>query len=293
MPLESATFVNGLVDTNPAHTDPLDQVDSHIRLIKSALRSTFPNFSTALGSSPGAIDLVVMAVSRLNINSANGSITLNGASPDVIIGSTSVLGHLMPSGGIIMWSGAVTNIPSGWVLCDGSHGTPDLRDRFMIGAGGSYGVGSTGGAVSQSVSTSSVGNHSHGVMTGSAGGFSATVQTDTQGSHSHSGTTGSTALTLDQIPSHTHAFNVSSDASGPNHFISSNNTTGYSATTTTAVGGGNGHNHTIGSDGSHLHNVSFSVGEHTHVINGDGQHNHTVTVTTLPPYYALCFIMKT
>jgi len=43
-------------------------------------------------------------------------------------------GSSVPSGGIIMWSGAVSAIPSGWVLCNGSNGTPDLRDRFVIGA---------------------------------------------------------------------------------------------------------------------------------------------------------------
>lgn len=43
-------------------------------------------------------------------------------------------GGLIPSGGIIMWSGTVATIPSGWYLCDGSNGTPDLRDKFVIGA---------------------------------------------------------------------------------------------------------------------------------------------------------------
>lgn len=39
-----------------------------------------------------------------------------------------------PSGVIMMWSGSVASIPSGWVLCDGTNGTPDLRDRFIVGA---------------------------------------------------------------------------------------------------------------------------------------------------------------
>jgi hypothetical protein len=43
-------------------------------------------------------------------------------------------GGFIPSGGIIMWSGTVAAIPSGWFLCNGSNGTPDLRDRFIIGA---------------------------------------------------------------------------------------------------------------------------------------------------------------
>ncbi len=50
------------------------------------------------------------------------------------------------SGMIIIWSGAQNAIPSGWVLCNGSNSTPDLRDRFVVGAGNSYSVGATGGS---------------------------------------------------------------------------------------------------------------------------------------------------
>lgn len=41
---------------------------------------------------------------------------------------------LIPSGGIIMWSGSIASIPTGWALCDGTNGRPDLRDRFVVGA---------------------------------------------------------------------------------------------------------------------------------------------------------------
>lgn len=54
--------------------------------------------------------------------------------------------RLSPAGIIVMWSGAVGAVPAGWALCDGSNGTPDLRGRFIVGAGGAYGVGATGGA---------------------------------------------------------------------------------------------------------------------------------------------------
>ena len=47
---------------------------------------------------------------------------------------------------IVLWYGAIVDIPAGWVLCDGNNGTPDLRDLFIIGAGGSYPVNDTGGA---------------------------------------------------------------------------------------------------------------------------------------------------
>jgi microcystin-dependent protein len=51
-----------------------------------------------------------------------------------------------PVGGIIMWSGSVASIPSGWALCNGSNGTPDLRNRFVVGAGSTYAVNATGGS---------------------------------------------------------------------------------------------------------------------------------------------------
>ena len=46
---------------------------------------------------------------------------------------------ILPSGFIGLWYGATNTIPSGWVLCDGNNGTPDLRDRFVVGASDSTG----------------------------------------------------------------------------------------------------------------------------------------------------------
>ena len=63
-----------------------------------------------------------------------------------IVGTSSSSGTTIPSGLIAIWSGAVGAIPSGWYLCNGQNGTPDLRDSFVIGAGNSYAVGATGGS---------------------------------------------------------------------------------------------------------------------------------------------------
>lgn len=66
-------------------------------------------------------------------------------------------------GSIIMWSGLLTGIPEGYRLCDGTHGTPDLRDKFIIGAGSAYAVADEGGSADHNhVFTGS--GHSHGLI---------------------------------------------------------------------------------------------------------------------------------
>jgi microcystin-dependent protein len=64
----------------------------------------------------------------------------------------------IPTGGIILWSGSVGAIPSGWALCNGTNGTPDLRSRFVVGAGSAYNVNATGGSAN-----SVVVSHTHSV----------------------------------------------------------------------------------------------------------------------------------
>lgn len=66
-----------------------------------------------------------------------------------------------PIGGIIIWSGAQTAIPSGWHLCDGTSGTPDLRNRFIVGAGSEYKVGNTGGSKEVTLTVEQMPAHSH------------------------------------------------------------------------------------------------------------------------------------
>lgn len=74
-------------------------------------------------------------------------------------------GRLIPVGVILMWSGTAATIPDGWLLCDGTSGTPDLRDRFVMGAGGGQAPGSTGGsaAISLAGAISESGAHNHAI----------------------------------------------------------------------------------------------------------------------------------
>ena len=136
--------------------------------------------------------------------------------PGTNVTAVTVCGELtarLPSGLIAMWSGAADAIPDGWLLCNGSNGTPDLRDRFVVGAGSTYAVGATGGEATHK-------------------------------------------LTIQEMPIHTHNIPARQDAAHSGA-ISWNGATTQTLknTLTDATGGGQAHNN-------------------------------------LPPYYALCYIMK-
>jgi microcystin-dependent protein len=98
------------------------------------------------------------------INSLNTTV-------NVVVKNSSI-----PKGAIIMWSGSIATIPSGWALCNGANGTPDLRDRFVVGAGSSYGVGATGGSKDAVVVS-----HTHTGVASSDGAHSHTANQITDG----------------------------------------------------------------------------------------------------------------
>ena len=60
----------------------------------------------------------------------------------------------VPSGAILVWSGAISAVPAGYVLCNGLNGTPNLQDSFVVGSGNTFSVNATGGFASSGVMTS-------------------------------------------------------------------------------------------------------------------------------------------
>ncbi len=81
--------------------------------------------------------------------------------PNISVGGSISGNGSIPIGGILVWSGSSASIPDGWVLCDGQNGTPDLRARFVLGAGGSYGVGAKGGSETVTLTVAQLPSHSH------------------------------------------------------------------------------------------------------------------------------------
>jgi len=96
----------------------------------------------------------------------------------------------IPVGGIIMWSGTIANIPTGWALCNGSNSTPDLRNKFVVSAGsdtgnyawdsttgavtGNYAPGNTGGETAHQLTIAELASHSHIHRTASGNGSGTT-----------------------------------------------------------------------------------------------------------------------
>lgn len=107
----------------------------------------------------------ISAVTAVSPSTSGNVLTSNGTS-----WASTAIPTQFPSGGIIMWSGSIASIPSGWVLCNGSNSTPDLRDRFVVGAGTTYAVDATGGSANAVVVS-----HTHTATT-----------TSTDSGHTHS-----------------------------------------------------------------------------------------------------------
>ena len=99
------------------------------------------------------------AVMGSQVTSTNNADFTGTCTANTFVGNGTI-----PVGGIIMWSGTDGNIPSNWALCNGSNGTPNLIDKFIVGRGSSYAADSTGGSADAIVPT-----HTHTATGGSHG----------------------------------------------------------------------------------------------------------------------------
>jgi hypothetical protein len=158
-------------------------------------------------------------------------------------------------GTIRMWSGSIAALPTGYLLCDGTGGTPDLQDKFIQGKGAGTAIGDTGGAV----------NHKHALAGGAATGAT------------NSASAGTPSGTIGAGGSHTHGFTQSSNAATPDLLAPDITATGVAAAGITD------------SDGSHSHSFTGdALAGHTHTaLTGD-----TDNMDGRPPFYVLAFIKR-
>lgn len=131
----------------------------------------------------------------------------------------------VPSGIITMWSGTYATIPTGWNLCNGTNGTPDLRDRFILGATVESDIGVTGGQHSVALTVDQMPSHNHTGTISTDGSHTHTVTdayvADTSAGGYNGGTGGdpntSTTRTTSSAGSHTHTVTVNSTGGGQAH----------------------------------------------------------------------------
>lgn len=204
------------------------------------------------------------ASNEIEVPAGGGRATAGGAA---LLTENDDLSEVVFAVGMIMlWYGAAINVPTGWAICNGANGTPDLRDRFVVGAGDSYALDATGGAEEATPEIAAGGSHDHG---------------------------GSTSAEEAAIPAHTHRLRVwESGTNGPGQIENFG--------TQDALGvAGNADSNTYAyrqqtTAGVDLIEEAEASGDptHSHDISSGGSHTHAIDpIATLPPYRALYYIM--
>ena len=173
-----------------------------------------------------------------------------------------------------MWTGETA--PKGWLLCDGTNGTPNLSGRFVLSLSGTYPYASTGGEASHTLTTTEIPGHTHTGTTASNGAHTHSI---TDPGHTHSITD----------PGHTHSQTTIND----DFNNSGSNPPGFTGDSAGSVTWNNINSSTTG--------ISVNSNSTGISVNSNGAHTHTFTSDStgggaahnnMPPYYVLAYIMK-
>lgn len=256
------------LDTNPNNNSPQgsETVGPNANGYIQALSAFIKQISTGAGL---VFTSDLSANNHKVTNLANG--TVSSTSKDAVNGSQ--LQAVYKVGEVKMWHGAVANIGTvwgaGWQLADGTNGTADLRDRFIVGAGNSYALNATGGNASNTLSTSQMPVHNHGVN---------------DPGHNHSV----------NDPGHSHTVN------DPGHKHGSGNGFGFSSSGGSGgIGSGTNANGSFSETDQRPTNISIFGSGTSISLNGSFTGISTqnagsgASIENRPPYYALCFIEYT
>lgn len=212
---------------------------------------------------------------------ASKIITFLEASPGFTIEDKPTGGNL-PSGIIVMWSGLLANIPTGWALCDGAGGRPDLRDKFIMGWTNGVDPGGTGGSSTLSHAGSAVADHAAQAHSGGAVDAHSGAGVDPHSAHS-----GATVADHAAGTSGAHSGSAAKIGTAASNAAPSPHTHSIPALV-----------HTIGQAAAHANHVFTQAVNH--VFTQPNQHpilTHQVTqpsdhTNVAPPYYKLAYIMK-
>ena len=232
---------------------------------------TFSGSGASL-TSLNASNLQSGTVADARIPNLNASKITAGTLADARLSNSS----LFVTGMIMMYTGSTA--PSGWAICNGSNGTPDLRDRFIVGAGSAYSVNNTGGANSVTLTESQIPSHNH-TFSGST-------------SHSHT------------INNHTHSFS-GSGSNTHSHNITTTGGDDHNDSVRRTQSGRNDTNFGLHTMSTNDATISISISGNTGNPSDRGTNSQTISISgntgnkggggsheNRPPYYALMFIMK-
>ena len=260
----------------------------------TATNGTISTITTANAQITGGNVSGVNGSNNIFVNSSvqnSSATTVNIAVKNESIATTQYVHNLLPIGVIIMYSG--NTIPFGWHICDGNAGTPNLVDRFIVGAGGTYGVKATGGNTSVTLTASQMPVHSHSIN-------SVNAVTSGAGAHNHTAT--STSAVSDAGHTHSLYTNAGAPWNGAPR--------GVSANSSGADGDLDGSTRVTGYDKSSVDlNIQLAttgitvattttltpVDIHTHTVTLAGNTSNaggTTAVDITPSYYALYYIQK-
>jgi hypothetical protein len=233
---------------------------------------------TFVGSTSGTVSISVPAtITAYSLTLPSSQGTANSVLQNNGSGGLTWANAAVPSGVIVMWSGSFSSIPSGWALCDGTSGTPDLRNRFILGATVTSDVGVTGGAHSVTLSVAQLPSHTH------TGTSNATTPSLTF--NGSSGTTSSDGA--GQVGNMLWDDGAGYYASGVLNLTAGTRTRSWSGTGGSAMRALNisAHTHTFTPAGT------ISGGSHTHTFTSDAT-GSGASVENRPAFYQLAYIMK-
>lgn len=205
---------------------------------------TYPHLSVGTVADGASGDVYCRRIRARGGNSAKAIWIPDASGADPVIGSTLATGspiitRAMLKQLVFMYTGSAASlVGTPFVLCNGTGGTPDLRDRFIVGAGPGFPEASP----------------SAYDWTGGVAGAKKWAA-ETAGTHDHGGQTQPHTLTVDQIPGHTHLARGGTAAGTGQVKTDAGNTGIADSTATASTGGGQSHRHDISSGGSHTHDI--------------------------------------